>query len=224
MQLMRRTLISCSAPNLQEEFSSCSFYPITKVFTDVPSIKPDHATWNVTWSVLIQIPVTVYFLQAVLQFCFITCIQIKSCTKHFIFRHLSALPRLDFPVSHGAKKHYWLVWAHAVQSFLFFNVFFRGVCKPCNKPKTFGDWTHKYHKMALSFISWFLYWIFLYLLSIIINFPCSYWNFFHYLLVLTYFDSSRRHMHTTTQATAMQTVHTKMTSLDVIFCMGNKSS
>ena len=28
--------------------SSCRFYPITKGFTDTPSIKPDHATWSVT--------------------------------------------------------------------------------------------------------------------------------------------------------------------------------
>ena len=47
----RRTFIPCSEPNLQEEFSSCRFYPITDVFTDAPSIKPDHVTWNVTWTV-----------------------------------------------------------------------------------------------------------------------------------------------------------------------------
>ena len=47
----------CSAPNLQEEFSSCGFYPITNGFTDAPSIKPDHAAWNVTRTVLIQIEI-----------------------------------------------------------------------------------------------------------------------------------------------------------------------
>ena len=36
------------------QFSSCGFYPITNGFTDAPSIKPDHATWNVElfWSKL----------------------------------------------------------------------------------------------------------------------------------------------------------------------------
>ena len=51
----------------------------------------------------------------------------------------------------------------------------------------------------------------------------SYWNFFRYLFVLTYFVNSRRHTHTTTHATGTQIVRAKMTSLDMIFCRGNKS-
>ena len=47
-----KTFIPCRTPNLQEEFSSCRFYPITNGFTDAPSIKSDHATWNVTWTAL----------------------------------------------------------------------------------------------------------------------------------------------------------------------------
>ena len=43
--------------NLQEEFSSCRFYPITNGFTDAPSIKPDHATCYVTRTVLIEITI-----------------------------------------------------------------------------------------------------------------------------------------------------------------------
>ena len=43
----RRTFILCSAPNLQEEFSSCEFYPIMNGFTDARSIKRDHATGKV---------------------------------------------------------------------------------------------------------------------------------------------------------------------------------
>ena len=39
----RRTFIPCNAPNLQEEFSSCKFHPITNGFTDAQLIKPDHA-------------------------------------------------------------------------------------------------------------------------------------------------------------------------------------
>ena len=48
--------------------------------------------------------------------------------------------------------------------------------------------------------------------------------FSRYLFVLTYFDSSRRHTHATTHATGTQIVRAKMTSLDAIFCRGNKSS
>ena len=51
-------------------------------------------------------------------------------------------------------------------------------------------------------------------------FTFSYQNFFRYLFVLTYFDSSRRHKH----ATGTQIVPAKMMSLDVIFCRGNKSN
>ena len=47
---------------------------------------------------------------------------------------------------------------------------------------------------------------------------------FRHLFVLTYFHSSRRHTHTTTHATGKQIVRAKMTSLDAIFCRGNKSS
>ena len=43
-------------------------------------------------------------------------------------------------------------------------------------------------------------------------------------LVLTYFDSSRWHMHATTHATWTQIVRAKMTLLDAIFGGGNKSS
>ena len=102
-------------------------------------------------------------------------------------------PLCVFPsraLSHGAKKHYQLVlfWARALQSFYFLYVFFHGVCKRCNKPKRSGEWTHKYRKTALLFITRFLYWTFLYIL-------CLIGIVFRYLFVLTYFDSSRRHTH-----------------------------
>ena len=136
----------------------------------------------------------------------------------FIFLHLSTLPRSDFLGSHVTKKRNRLVlfWARALQSFYFY-VFFHGVCKPCNEPEMSGDWTDKYHKTALLFITHLLYWTFLYLLSLIGIIS-------RYLLVLTYFDSSRRHTHETTHATGTQIVRAKMTSLDAIFCRGNKSS
>ena len=78
--------------------------------------------------------------------------------------------------------------------------------------KTSGDWTHKYHKMALWLITLFLYWTFLYLLPLI-------GIFFHYLFVLTYFDSLQWH-----KPTGTQIVCAKMTSLNAIFCRGNKLS
>ena len=55
-------------------------------------------------------------------------------------------------------------------------------------------------------------------------FTFSYRIFSRYLFVLTYFDSSRRHTNATTHATGTQIVRAKMTSLDAIFCWGNKSS
>ena len=49
-------------------------------------------------------------------------------------------------------------------------------------------------------------------------------DFSRYLFVLTYFDSSRRHTHATTHVTGTQIVRAKVTSLDAIFCRGNKST
>ena len=95
-------------------------------FTDAPSIKPDHATLNVTWTVLIQIRLNCVFFAGCIPhpppLRFMVCNQIQSsCSGRFIFLHLSTLPRPDFPGSHGAKKHYQLVffWARALQSFYF---------------------------------------------------------------------------------------------------------
>ena len=111
------------------------------------------------------------------------CVQIQSFSGHFIFLHLSTLPRSDFPGSQGAKKRYRLVlfrWVRA--KFLVFYVFFYGVCKPCNEPETSGDWTHKYHKAALLLITLSLYWTFLYLLYLlslyvgIFSVICLFWH------------------------------------------------
>ena len=102
-------------------------------------------------------------------------------------------------------------------------IFFHGVCKPCNdsyvlelhwwcEGPTRLEKTHKYHKMALCSLPVF-----------VLNIPLftfSYRNFFNYFFVLTYFDSLRQHMH----ATATQIIPAKMTSLDAIFCRGNRSS
>ena len=77
--------------------------------------------------------------------------------------------------------------------FLFFYVFFPGVCKPCNEPETSGDKARIYQKTSLLFITRFLYWTFLYLLSL-------FGILSRYLFVLTYFDSSRQQTHSTTNA------------------------
>ena len=95
-----KTFIPCRAPNLQEEFSSRRFYPITNGFTDAPSIKPDYATWNVTWTVLNCVFCGLYFdfvLSPVSP-------EIQSFRGRFKFLYLSTLPRQDFPGSHGMGK------------------------------------------------------------------------------------------------------------------------
>ena len=58
--------------NPQEEFSSCGFYQITIGFTDAPSIKRDHATWNVTRTVLTQIELFTFYGLSY------NCIQLQS--------------------------------------------------------------------------------------------------------------------------------------------------
>ena len=106
-------------------------------FNDVPSIKPDHATLNVTWTVLIQIRLNcVFFAGRIppLPLRFIACIQIQSSySGRFIFLHLSTLPRSDFPGSNATKQHYiptCFVLSARITKFLFFYAFFHGACKP----------------------------------------------------------------------------------------------
>ena len=144
---------------------------------------------------------TVYFCGLYFHFCFIACTQIQSFSVCFIFLHLSTLPRLDFPGTHRLKKHYRLVCFKRTHFKVFvFLCFLSWRMQTFQWPKKSGDWTHKYHKMALLFITHFLYWTFfyfLYLLSLI-------WIFFYYVFVLTYVDSSRRHTHVTTHPTGMQ--------------------
>ena len=84
--------------------SSFWFYPIANGFTDAPSIKPNHSTWNVTW-VLIQILLScVAFFSAVFRFSSFTCIPIQSFSGRFFFLHFSTLPRLDFPAAMERKN------------------------------------------------------------------------------------------------------------------------
>ena len=151
-----------------------------------------------------------------------TCLELfwSKFKLTFYLPPLSTLRRSDFPGNHLAKKHYRLVsfWARALQSF-YFLYFLSCECKPRNEPETSGNWTHKYPKTALLFITRFLYWTFLYLLQLsLIGIV------FRHLFAFTYFHSSRRHTHATTHATGKQIVRAKMTSLDAILCRGNKSS
>ena len=162
---------------------------------------------------------TEHVLRVVFRFCFNACALIQSFSGRFIFLHLSTLQRSAFPGSHGAKKHYRLVlfWARALRSFyfsMFSRVFFQGVWKPCNAgPKRLQTELTNITRQHFCSLPVFLYWTFLYLLSLV-------GIFLRYLLVWTYFDSSRRHTH----ATGTQIVRAKMTSLEMTFCRGNKSS
>ena len=84
--------------------SSFWFYPIANGFTDAPSIKPNHSTWNVTW-VLIQILLScVAFFSAVFRFSSFTCIPIQTFSGRFFFLHFSTLPRPDFPAAMERKN------------------------------------------------------------------------------------------------------------------------
>ena len=101
-------------------------------FTDAPSIKPDHATWNVTWTVLIQI---------------------RSFSGRFMFLHLSTSPRSDFPGSHGVKKTLTNLFcfkrAH-YKVLIFFMFSFMAYGNLAMSLKRL-EWAHKCHKMAPVF-------------------------------------------------------------------------
>ena len=88
----------------------------------------------------------------------------KGFSGRFIVPHLGNFPRSDFPGSHREKKTGLFCFERAHYKVLYFFYVFtlRGVCKPSNEPETSGDWTHKYQKTALSVITRFLYWTFLY--------------------------------------------------------------
>ena len=160
---------------------------------------------------------TVYFFAGCISISFsvIACIQRQSCSGRFIFLHLSTLLRSDLSGSHVAKKLV-LFWVRALQSF-FFTFFFswrmqtlqraRNVLRLNSQISQNGTFVHyPFFCIEHSFVY--------FLLS----------EFFPLFVCLTYFDSSRRHTNATTHATGTQIVRAKMTSLDAIFCRGNKSS
>ena len=134
-----------------------------------------HGTWlELSWS---KFNWTVYFFAGCISIRFITCIQIKSFSGCFIFLHLSTLPRSDFPLTHEQKKlPTCFVLSARTTKFIFFYVFFRGICKPCNEPETSADWTHKYQKMTLDYYPFFVLNIPLFTILTFSTF--SYRNFF----------------------------------------------
>ena len=66
---------------------------------------------------------TVYFLRVVFRFRFIACIQRQSCSKRFIFLHLSTLLRTDFPGCHVAKKTFPTCFVLSARTTKFFFTF-----------------------------------------------------------------------------------------------------
>ena len=133
-----------------------------------------------------------------------------------MFLHFSTLPRSDFPVIHGAKKHYQITdlffFERAHYKILIFLCFLswrmqtlqraRNVWRLSSQISQDGTFVH-YPFFVLN-ISLFVF-----------SFPNSFRLFvcFDILWQLA-----------TTHATGTQIVRAKMTSLDAIFCRGNKSS
>ena len=189
------------------------FYPITNGFTDAPSIKLDHATWNVTWSLELCIFCGLYFdfvLSPVFKYKAVVgvlCSSIGVLYQGRIF--LAATERKNITDLFCFERAHYKVFI--------FLCFLSWRMQTLQRVRNVWRLSSQYHKTTLLFITRFLYWTFLYLLSL-------FGMFFRCLFVLTYFDSSRPHTHATTHATGKQIVRAKMTSLDAIFCRGNKSS
>ena len=173
-----------------------------------------HETWlELFWS---KFNWTVYFLRAVFRFLFIACIQIKRFRGRFIFPHLSNLPRSDFPGSHWAKTHYRLAlfWARTTKFFFLF-------CFLSWRMETLQGARNVWRlNSQISQDGTFVHYPFF-----VLNIPLftlltfSYRNFFPLFVCFEILWQLA-----TTHATGTQIVRAKMTSLDAIFCRGNKSS
>ena len=157
-----------------------------------------------------------YFLRAVFRFLFIARIQIKRFRGRFIFPHLSNLPRSDFPGSHWAKTHYRLAlfWARTTKFFFLF-------CFLSWRMETLQGARNVWRlNSQISQDGTFVHYPFF-----VLNIPLftlltfSYRNFFSLFVCFEIFWQLA-----TTHATGTQIVRAKMTSLDAIFCRGNKSS
>ena len=173
-----------------------------------------HGTWlELSWS---KFNWTVYFFAGCISIRFIACIKVQSFSGCFIFLHLSTLPRSDFPGTHGAKKITYLFCferAHyKVYIFLCFLSWHmqtlqraRNVCR-LNSQISKDD-TFDYYPFFVLNIPLF---------TILTFSTFSYRNFFVCFDILWQLA--------TTHSTGTQIVRAKMTSLDAIFCRGNKSS
>ena len=160
---------------------------------------------------------TVYFFAGCISISFsvIACIQRQSCSGRFIFLHLSTLLRSDLLGSRLCEKTCFVLSARSAK--FFFLRFFSWRMQTLQRARNVLRLNSQISQNGT----------FVHYLFFVLNIPLltfSYRNFFRYLFVLTYFDSSRRHTNATTHATGTQIVRAKMTSLDAIFCWGNKSS
>ena len=164
---------------------------------------------------------TVYFCGLYFHFCFIACTQIQSFSVCFIFLRLSTLPRLDFPGTHGLKKHYRLVCFKRAHFKVFVFLCFLSWCM-----QTFQR-AQKVWRLnsQISQDGTFVYYPFFVLNILLFTlFTFSYLNFF---LLFVCFDT--RWQLVTTHACNNTPdrdaiLRAKMTSLDAIFRRGNKSS
>ena len=130
-----------------------------------------------------------------------------------MFLHLSTLPRSDFPVIHGAKKHYqitdlFFVWACALQNSYFFMFSFMAYANLATSPKRLETKLANITRRHFCSLPVFCieHFFICFLFSEFFPLICLFWQL------------------ATTHATGTQIVRAKMTSLDAIFCRGNKSS
>ena len=173
-----------------------------------------HETWlELFWS---KFNWTLYFLRAVFQFYFSAYNQIQSFSGHFIFLHLS---KVRFSWQPRSKKTLPTCFVLSACKFLFFYVFFHGICKPEMSAETeLTNITRRHFCSLLVFVLNIL---------LFILFTFCYQNFFLVICLfwhtLTARDDTGTQQHKR-QGCKMQIVCAKMTSLDVIFWRGNKSS
>ena len=223
-----RTFIPCSAPNLQEEFSSCRFYPITNGFTDAPSIKPDHATWNVTWTVLIQIQFCGLYFNFVLSlvFKYKALVGILSSSIWVLYQDRIFLAAMEwenitdlFCFECAYYKAFifmfsFMAFANLAMVLTYLNSTNEGPDPKCLETELTNITRRHFCSLPVFCIKHsFIYFIY-FLLSEFFSVVCLFWH------TLTARDDT----HATTHVTGTQIIHAKMASLNAIFCRGNKSS
>ena len=166
------------------------------------------------------------FCEQYFDFILLPVFKYKALGGCFIFLHLSTLPRPDFPGSDGAEKKITniLFWVRTLQSFFFMFSFMAHANLATILYLLELDWiimkgqAQKHLEIKLTNITRRHFCSLPYFFidhSFNTLFTFSNRNF---VSVLTYFDSSWWH------ATGTQIVRTKITSLDLNFCSGNKSS